>query len=159
MKKHKTRLEARVAAANLVNTELMRQAVIVQPALLQCIGQVILKNNSWGGLELNKKFAPLFPPLVAVSPNVRVSISFDCHSVYLKASAWQPFDGHIMSFENSYHVAKMDGKMLVELTQLEPIRNDYSADDFVRLRKRAEKLEEDARQAKSDCNPFGLYDR
>lgn len=151
---HKTILAARVAAVNRANSIVNEIAPLYRGAITPFLGQKVIKANG-EYLEKVKKAFPVLPPSADAqiySPHlgcfvVKVSENYSDHSCVYAEPYFYAF------YVNQQGIAEAARSEFV------PLRTDYTVTGVTIARTHAEELEEMARKAKAECEPFGMFDR
>ena len=151
---HSSILAARVAAVNRANSIVNEIAPLYRGAITPFLGQKVIKADGTY-LEKVKKAFPV------VSPSADAQI-YSTHLGCFVVKTSENYSDHSCVYSEPYFYAfTVNREGVAEALQwkFEPFRTDYTVTGVTISRTHAEELEEMARKAKAECDPFGMFDR
>lgn len=166
--KHTSKLAAKVAAHNLTNAKINLLFPLYQAALTPFVGQkVVLKG---GGLvsKLAKAFDAIREDNKDAATHFWTNVYNYSINIGIRGNAYYEFpckhsydgkaSGH-MSAENGFTLGDLKDGVLIKLSDFEPRKTNYSAQEVFEKRQAYAAAKQIADDAKSALFPFEEYDR
>ncbi len=156
MSKHKSKLEARVAAVNKANAYAPKLHAMLTEALTPFVGQKILKV---GGLVQKAKQA-IDALNLPYGSGLNVTRNSNNYSISFNIQACETFNDCAYYYDTAVYVGELNNNDLAKLTPINgTYKSDYTEAEVLAKREAFKAAEKEYDKAKSALGPFGEYDR